>query len=278
MKYSNFWYRKNRGLVVFLIDQSNSMSASSLNRQSLAEIAADAVNLMLNNFILSSTSTDYDGDVKVKNRATIVVIGYGGKDNDNAECLFCESITKIDEDFPRVPINIAAKEGNVTLDCIQALKSKVGYGTPMASAFKLAKDTVDTWISIHNNMNDPVPVVVNIAGSYPTDSEEDVRKYANEIKNMEIPDGNVLLFNVHIPREIIFPANGELMSDKITQLLCDISSNVSHDLIKNCYQSKSNIQPGSKLFINTIYIMEHLFDKIDFLSYDGAVVSKMKCI
>ena len=273
--YKNAFTRANRGLIVFLIDQSGSMTTNWSNGLSLADNAANSINLTLNNIILGLADGTTD---KVKNSATIAAIGYGGKDNDNAETLFCETINKIDEDFPRVPTIIATKEGNATLDCIQALQSKAEWGTPMASAFKMAKDTVASWINTHNDVKDPVPVVINISDGEPTDSVVDVKKYANEILKMSIPDGNPLLFNIHISgtsnaKEVKFPSDGETMPDNMSQLLYDISSNATQDLINEIplLQSK-NIQSGCRLFMSNVGKAEEL---VEFLQL-GTKVTKMK--
>jgi hypothetical protein len=275
LAYKNGFARANRGLIVFLIDQSGSMRDTWSNGLTLADNAANSINLTLNNIILGLTDGT-TGDVK--NSATIAAIGYGGKDDDNAETLFCETISEIDEKYPKAPTTIATKEGNSTIDCIQAVKSVSNCGTPMASAFKMAKDVVEAWINTHNDTKDPVPVVINISDGAPTDSESDVKKYANEILNLSIPDGNVLVFNIHISasasgQEVQFPADGQTMPDSMSQLLYDISSKVSQDLINEIQQLQSkNIQSGSRLFMSNVKKAEEL---VEFLQL-GTKVSKMK--
>lgn len=273
--YRNAFTRANKGLIVFLIDQSGSMSDTWSNGLSLAENAANSINFTLNNIILGLTEGS-TGDVK--NSAMIAAIGYGGREDHTAETLFCDSIDKIDEIFPSVPTIVATKEGNATMDCIRAVETKAEYGTPMASAFKMAKDTVEAWIQTHNDVNDPVPVVINISDGAPTDSEIDVKKYANEILSMSIPDGSPLIFNIHISesstaKEIKFPADGETMPDRMSQLLYDISSKATQDLIKEIplLQSK-NIQPDNRLFMSNVRKAEEL---VEFLQL-GTKVTKMK--
>ena len=260
--YENYFSRANRGLIVFLIDQSRSMSAIWSNGLSMADNVANSINLILNHIVLSWTWSDGC----VRDKATITVIGYGGKDNYNAETLFCDSIDKINDAYPRTPAVIATKEGTVTINVFQAVKSTAGYGTPMASAFNLAKDVVAAWIQTHSGINDPVPVVINISDGMPTDSEADVRKYAHEILNMSIPDGTPLLFNVHISaenpsgKEVTFPIDGQTMSDSMCQLLYDISSKATYDFIKHIPASWLNIQPDCKLFMSNVQRVEKLLD------------------
>jgi hypothetical protein len=274
MSYNNRFQRANRGLIVFLIDQSASMSQTWSNGLTLADNVAYSINLTLNDIIVRLTDGT-TGDVK--NTATIAAIGYGGKDDYNAETLFCETISEIDEKYPKAPTTIATKEGNSTIDCIQVVKSVSNYGTPMASAFKMAKEVVEAWINTHNGTQDPVPVVINISEGAPTDSESDVKKYANEILNLSIPDGNVLVFNIHISssasgQEVKFPADGQTMPDEMSKLLYDISSKVSKDLINQNYQLQSkNIQPGSRLFMSNVNKAEELSNFLDAWFHDDKI-------
>ena len=262
MAYKNPFTRANRGLIVFLIDQSGSMSSTWSNGLSLADNAANSINLTLHNIILGLA----DNSGNVKNSAVIAAIGYGGKDNYSAETLFCDSIDKINDAYPKAPTVIATKEGNVTINAIQALKSTAQFGTPMASAFKMAKDVVAAWINDHKEAKDPVPVVINISDGMPTDSDADVRKYANEILNMSIPDGNPLLFNIHVSenptvQEVKIPVDGQAMPDSMSQLLYDISSKATPDLINEIpLLQQRNVQSGCRLFMSNVQKAEDLVE------------------
>ena len=75
-------------------------------------------------------------------------------------------------------VKVATREGLFAQDCIEVVKPVADCCTPMGWAMSLAKDKVVDWVNSHNSAADPVPVVINISDGCPTDSEDDVRRYA----------------------------------------------------------------------------------------------------
>ena len=224
--YKNSFSRKNPGLVVIMVDQSGSMCATSQkNGLELAENAANSVNNLINEFILKLSTTNASGEDVVKSSIKLVVIGYGGP-NDEAYIICNDMIDKIAETYPIGKVKMSTREGLFAQDCIEVVKPVADMCTPMAWAMSLAKDEVVKWLNSHNAPEDPVPVVINISDGCPTDSEDDVKKYANDIKSMSMPDGNPRIFNIHISsdsnKDIRFPKSKGEFDDSYADLLFDI--------------------------------------------------------
>ena len=70
MAYSIQWGQKSPGHIIFLIDQSGSMSGS--NEIKASEAVHKAIEEIINNCI---------NGTKVKNRVYITIIGYGNKND-----------------------------------------------------------------------------------------------------------------------------------------------------------------------------------------------------
>lgn len=254
--YRNSFTRKNPGLVVILVDQSGSMSArSKRNGLTLAENASSSVNNLINEFILRLSTTKSSGEEVVKSSIKLVVIGYGGP-KDEAYIICKDMIDKIADSYPIGKVKMSTKEGFFEQDCIEVVHPVADMCTPMAWAMSLAKDEVSNWLNTHNTIEDPVPVIINISDGIPTDSDNDVKKYANDIKNMVMPDGSPCIFNIHISedseKDIRFPKNNVELDD-CAELLFDISSEVTTDLIDSIPELvNSQVQGGEKMMMSNV--------------------------
>lgn len=264
MTYSNSFSRRNPGFLVIMIDQSGSMCATSQNNGlQLAENAANSVNNLINELILKLGTVDANGNEIVKRSIKICLIGYGGP-NDEAYCILkdsehpdgCMWIDEIDEKFPMGKVKVATREGLFAQDCIEVVKPVADCCTPMGWAMSLAKDKVVDWVNSHNSAADPVPVVINISDGCPTDSEDDVRRYADEIKSLQIPDGSPRIFNIHISddsaSDVRFPSNTNGL-ESWAHLLFEISSEVTTDLLQSIPELvNSHVSGGEKMMMSNV--------------------------
>lgn len=256
--YNNSFSRSNPGLVVIMIDQSASMYlTSSKNGLQLCENAANSVNNLINEFILKLTTMDSDGEEIVKRSIKLVLIGYGGSKNE--AYIICDKwIDEVEASYPKGHVKMTTREGTFPQDCIVVLEPIADNCTPMAWAMSLVKDTVSDWVNDpqHSSNNDPVPVVINISDGAPTDSDDDVRKYAKDIMSLKIPDGNPRIFNIHISAnsnsEIYFP-NSKFGMDSDSELLFDISSDVTQDLVETIPELLNHsIKGGEKMMMSNV--------------------------
>ena len=254
MNYQNFFTRANPGLVIIMIDQSKSMDDPWSGGKTLAEQTAMSINRCITEMGLRFTS-----GTTLKNSANIVLIGYGGiKDSWEANVLRSGSIVELFEDTT-VPVQhlkqkISDGAGGILeidFDLKEFVTPTAVWGTPMASAFELTNRIVKEWISrpldsvdeegrtfTRDASKDPVPLIVNISDGEPTDKEEDVRKYAKEIMETACPDGNPLIFNIHLSanggREISMPMDESSLpdGDNMSKLLFDISSRLPESMVQ----------------------------------------------
>lgn len=259
MAYQNAFTRANPGLIVFLVDQSKSMEDSWSNNQSLAENTSNSINSVIYELILRLTLPSG----QVKRSAFLTIIGYGGQDNYKANIVADDWIDEIESTYPVESMSIMTPAGNIVQDCTKVLEPVIGGGTPMASAFKTAKDIIESWIQTHNTAEDPIPVIINISDGDPTDNVTELKQYVSEINNLVIPDGKPLIFNIHLSsnssNEVKFAKTLPQNSDAMTSLLHEISSEALPELINEIPELKAiGLQGGEKLFMSNVQRAEEL--------------------
>lgn len=234
--YSLMWGRKTPGHLVYLIDQSGSMSGENSTK------TAEAVH--------SAIMDTFIGCVKgneVLNRVYITIIGYGNM----------EGVSIIREGWMTdyvTDLKLCKINGTTIIE------PEAYGGTPMAEAFRLAKECLSNWILARQEVADtdpqsglPAPIVINITDGCPDDPYEAVCE-AQELTNLSTPDGNVLLFNIHMDEspntdEIMFPSDSAMLNES-GRFLFDISSEMTDEFIKVAKQQHlEGIVSGSKGFV-----------------------------
>ncbi len=129
-------------------------------------------------------------------------------------------------------------------------------GTPMAEGFDKAKDCLEKWLNDRSaaGTDIPAPIVINITDGMPND-EDDATASAHEIMNMTTPDGNVILFNIHMDedgREIRFPRSiSQTVVEAMKRPSCSIISSEMNDQFIRVAHSKGfeGVSRGAKGFI-----------------------------
>ena len=276
--YSKQWSTATPGYLIFLIDQSHSMSQAWVDGKSFATFTAEVINRTINELIAINAAGE-----TVKDRVFVSLIGYGvdGIKDIRSDYLseYADKPTRI-EVFERTVSDGVGGTIKMEVEMPIFIEAKSGGLTPMSGAFELAKKLIDGWI-LKKNIN-PVPVIVNISDGFPEGGSEDKNviesnrtiMLANEIMNLETPDGNPLIFNVHIARngtEIQFPENdSELGNNELARFLFKISSKVP-DVYKKAAKDLDlkNIGYNSKGFISNAS-PETLIKFINFGSSGGA--------
>lgn len=137
--------------------------------------------------------------------------------------------------------------------------------THMAMAYEKAAEIINKWIDAQNAKGVPVPapVVINITDGYPEESglnEEQARekalKAADALKSISVPDGNVLLFNIHIDGvagkepEMKLPA--ERPDNKRKCFLYDASSELNDDFVNRAVRASLPASKGSRFMVSNI--------------------------
>lgn len=183
MAYEIGWGSNHPGYLVWLVDLSQSMN--------------DKID-----YVLDSIRESCEALVAINNqkgddqsRFDIRIIGY----NSDVFDLFKENSVieldkKLDETYPN-PIFDKNRE------------AKPQWQTYTANAFKEAANGINKWIERHRYLGTaiPVPIVIHITDGYPFEKDCDpavarssALDAANALKKISVPDGNVLLFNMHI--------------------------------------------------------------------------------
>lgn len=243
--YNLTWGTAQPGHLLFLIDQSGSLGDDDAKivaqclQESLAEVVAACI----------------DGNV-VKNRAFVTVIGYGDK----------SEVKELKSGWIRdLSKEIVAAQDNGTL-IIPAISDG---GTPMAEAFRLAKNCIDdSIVSFEEQIKNPkseeerinayaAPIVINITDGVP-DDVADAEVAAKNITDTVTPDGNVLLFNIHICdfknskdfAPIIFPDDmSAVQGNKAGEFLFRISSQLTPSMVTVAKkQFNERTKPNSRGF------------------------------
>lgn len=231
MAYSIQWGQKSPGHIIFLIDQSGSMSGS--NERKASQAVHKAIEEIIQNCI--------DGS-KVKNRVFITIIGYGNK---NDVCILKEGwASDYLLDFQKCQSNGAL-----------IIEPDSYGGTPMAEGFDMAKECLEKWLDDRRNTGTdiPAPIVINITDGMPN-SEAEATKSAQDIMNMNTPDGNVVLFNIHMDeegREIRFPrSTSQTSGSEEAAFLFNISSEMNDQFIRIAHSKGfEGVSKGAKGFI-----------------------------
>jgi hypothetical protein len=265
--YSQNWQSTQPGYMIFLLDQSGSMSSPFGQAQAgRGRRKCDMVATILNNFlselITINTIPKSDGTSEVRLRADISVLGYegsgatpilsgalAGKDFVN---LLDLQINPSDMEIrTQKDYDDTGKEFEIQVPFPIWVKPRAGGGTPMCAALARARDLAQQWALNHPD-NYP-PVIVNVTDGASTDG--DPTRIAQEITQISTNDGQVLLFNVHITNlpdpPVIYPASElDLPNDRYAKLLFSTSSIVpepSRQLLESLIGR--TVSPGARGFI-----------------------------
>lgn len=281
--YENNFTRANPGLIVILVDQSGSMSLEWTDGKSLAEQTA-----MVINRCIAEMGFRFTAGTTIKESANIVLIGYGGEPNYEAQLIRSGSIREYVEQPLRREI-IKKKEYNREMGFYEIdfeipinIEPVAGYVTPMGSALSLAESIIREWVNRTDNRDktkDPVPLLINISDGAPTDEDgyvmEDfspVVKIANNIKSIACPDGNPLVFNIHLSadcntEEVQFPETKKQLpnDDELSGLLYDMSSSLPDSMVDSAKLCGfPNVKAGVKTFMSNVNKVEQFVQFLNF--------------
>lgn len=221
------------GLLIILLDQSDSMLRSNNDRGNNLEVSAYMINRFIDNFI----QVYFSGNTPL-NAFYICVIGY----NNNVKELCSGWLRNLDDN----PLRIEKLKkkipdgagGFVEVDVEQPVwvaPVDVGGDANMLGAFSHAKELVQKWIS--DNPQYPVPVIINISDGVPyyggkvfRECMKETTDLAKEIMSLSNQDGNVLIYNVHVGSILdnteLFPNDRNKLKLEETRFLFDITSEV----------------------------------------------------
>ncbi len=255
MSYEAEISRTNPSLVLFLIDQSKSMSHKLPGgERSKAQEASDAVNRQIGEFVLRCTKSD-----GIRDYFHIGIIGYGyvtGKAGSILKGGTVHPISSLASSTLRVEkrqIKVADGSGGTTdaeYDFGVWFDPVANGDTPMCKALAIARDTIKDWTEQHSSSYPPI--VINITDGQATDG--DPAKLTTEIFNMKTADGVPLVWNCHLSSNpavpISFPAfESELPDDKYARSLFTMSSELPSQYVGYAREMQIDIKDAARAYV-----------------------------
>ncbi|MDD2815510.1 MAG: VWA domain-containing protein [Thiotrichaceae bacterium] len=247
MSYKKLIGVANPGFILILVDQSASMNDAFNTGEAKKDVAAKAVNRVIDAIGMACQSGN-----NVKDRCFISVIGYGAR----IDLQVFGMISQLADNPKRID-RVKKKEsdgagGLVELDIQMPiwLEPKADNGTPMAEAFELAYKTIEDWIERYPD-NFP-PVVINITDGEPNDQSATFTA-AKKVMEQKTSDGNVLVLNAHISDasagEICLPNTDGMFNNPYAKFLFSISSMLPDTLISAAEKAGFSPQTHSRGFV-----------------------------
>ena len=230
MSYSVIPNSANPMAILFVVDQSGSMSNKMQNGKTKAEQVATAINEAISELVIRSAKADM-----VKSYYEVGVIGYSGKGVCNAlSGVFTKNILNPIALFEQNPLRIEDRVTEVvtaTGDIVQQpVKFPVWFepmaygGTPMCSALKMAAETIAPWCDAHQGSFPPV--IIHITDGEPDDG--DPLPLAGLLRALSVKDGNVLMCNLRVSTDrgstIYFPGSDLKLPNDFAKKLYNMSS------------------------------------------------------
>jgi hypothetical protein len=280
MPYAAEVSRANPSLMMFLIDQSGSMSdaiAGSNGAKSKAQAVADALNRLLHNLTIKCAK----GEI-VRDYFDVSVIGYGGPTVGPvfAGALVGRDLVKTSEvanNPARVEQRTKKVEDGAGGLVDQVVRFPVWFdpisngGTPMCQALGVAHGIVSNWVASHPTSYPPM--VINLTDGEATDG--DPEPHGTAISGLATNDGGVLMYNCHISATegapIIFPSGEEMLPDQYACLLFRMSSPLP-EKIRLAAAAERNVAEGARGFA----FNADLVDLIRFLDIGTRVASDQR--
>lgn len=264
MPYTKEISRATPACVLFLLDQSLSMEEPlGGGDKQKCEALADAVNSLLQNMILRCTKdTFFDyfdvaliGYTTAPNGDPIIGSALKGALAEESKDGFIK-ISRLNENPLRIEDRMRkvydAETGtfsefpekcNVWLE-----PAKVG-GTPMCHALLHAHKMLDAWTAAH--MDCFPPIIFHITDGESQDG--DAKPYAESVKSLATNDGNVLVFNCHLSKQmadqIIFPSSVEMLPDEFARDLYYMSSVFPESINKRAKIEGFDVKDGARGFV-----------------------------
>ena len=240
----------NPGCIIILVDQSMGGVYGS-GTEEKKDVVARAVNRAIDELVTFNTNGK-----EIKDRCHVSVIGYSDEVNRVIEGMISE-IGESPERFETVQKKESDGTGGLVEIEVQMpiwLEPERKFGTLMDEAFEQAYDIAREWCV--NHPDSFPPIVINITDGAPTNPDA-TQDAAKRVMELETVDGNVLVFNIHIPddtsgRKVIFPhSTEELGGDAYANFLFNISSVLPESLVDEFVGLRSNARYFSYYNVST---------------------------
>jgi uncharacterized protein YegL len=248
MAYNLGWGSNHPGCLVYLIDMSGSMSQNS-RMEYVTETVKEVSEYLVSMCEKGGT---------LLNRFHIKIFGY----NTDVFKLFDGSVVDLDAKLEEAYVK------NVSLFDTFDNKDKVKpqWQTYTAKAFRKVAEETKEWVKRQQNNQIPVPapIIIHVTDGHPEEKERvealaisDALSAAQDIKSIAVPDGNALLFNIHITdiagKTLRFPSvspNGNDKDAARLRFLFDASSEMTDMFVARANAFKLNAQSRSRFMVS----------------------------
>lgn len=235
MAYERRLDRNSPGCLLFLVDQSGSMSEPVAGEErSKAEAVAEALNNLLYELVIRCIKGESDSP---RHYYDVGVIGYGKTVGSGFSGPLAgrELVSIVDvADNPLGVVErdaVGAAAGGSDVGTVPRrhkfpvwIEPAASDMTPMSEAFNRAGAVLAEWVKAHPTSFPPI--VINISDGAATDG--DPRIWARRLSGLSTQDGDLLLFNLNVsalPAQPLFcPADPSLLDNDYARLLFEMSS------------------------------------------------------
>jgi len=222
---------KNPGCIIFMVDQSGSMTtAHPKTEYSLAYAAKRATDVTITEILHACVK-----NAETMPRVWIGAYGYStmnqddvkwiikGKQYDTADHAGLINIVDLAD------IEDEYYEPESELYIVDYVEESGNGGTPMGKAFDEVLTLVENFAQNHPNAHPPI--IINISDGEPTDmSLADMEAKAQALRSIATTDGETLLWNIHVsatdPNPIICPDAGTKMPDAYADAMLASASSI----------------------------------------------------
>lgn len=251
---SKQWSSATPGYIIFLVDQSGSMSDPYAEGKNKAEFTALVINRTINELI----NTNMDGD-KVKDRVFISIIGYGNSVDDvRSDYLstFADKPIRINKIKKKVSDG-AGGLIEIEEEMPVFVEPASNGVTMMGGALGFAKQLIEGWLQ--KKPESPAPVIINVSDGLPYNGSDDTEeankalKIATEIMDMRTTDGNPLIFNAHIGNGVSkagFEQDESELNEWDAKYLFKISSKIPEAYKAAAIKHDLNVKANSRGFVS----------------------------
>ena len=247
MSYDRRIDREHPSLVLLLIDQSGSMSATmGGDHRTRAEAVADAVNGVLFELVLRCVKDATEGP---RPYYDVGVIGYAVRDQ-------VGSVLAGELEGRQVVSSVELAEHPLRLDEVDGARRPVWVeplaigSTPMCEALDLAGTICAEWIEAHPHSFPPV--VINMTDGVANDG--DPVAWADRLTRLSTTDGQLLLFNASIATEaggtIAFPSEADTLPSDEAKGLFAMSSELPPFMVDAAATAGHDVTQGARGFVH----------------------------
>ncbi len=258
MAYSAEISRIHPTCLLFVIDQSASMSDELEAGVSKADFLADVLNRSLMEIVIRCKKAEgvlnyFDVGI-IAYSGNRVVPGFGG---DLAGSHLCEIGA-----VARSPVRVETRRKKVPDGTGGLVETEVKFpvwfdpqasgGTPMCAALQLTGDLLADWCHAHPRSFPPT--VLHVTDGEATDGyEADVEKAADHVIAQGTDDGHALLLNLHVSgaggEPVRFPTSEQSMPGRHAELLFRTSSVLPPEFHRRAADAGVILRPGSRGYV-----------------------------